>query len=79
MPPPCIAASPWRRRGKLFGIERVVGTLGGRRGPFLLQDADAITDNVVSAEWFVAPGSDSGKAARLRGIDGPASIWAKAP
>lgn len=49
------------------GIERVTGTVGGRAGTFLLQDAGTVQDNIVSGGWFVIPGSGTGGLAGLRG------------
>ncbi len=52
------------------GIERVTGTVGGRAGTFLLQDAGTVRDNVVSGDWFVIPGSGTGELTGLRGEGG---------
>ena len=52
------------------GIERVTGTVGGREGTFLLQDAGTVAGDVVSGDWFVIPGSGTGKLAGLRGEGG---------
>jgi hypothetical protein len=52
------------------GIERVTGTVGGRAGTFLLQDAGTVADGIVSGDWFVIPGSGTGKLAGLRGTGG---------
>jgi hypothetical protein len=52
------------------GIERVTGAVAGHEGTFLLQDAGTVQDNIVSGEWFVIPGSGTGKLARLRGTGG---------
>ncbi|MHB1929701.1 MAG: DUF3224 domain-containing protein [Acidimicrobiales bacterium] len=52
------------------GIERVTGTVGGRSGSFLLQDAGTVNGGVVSGEWFVIPGSGTGELAGLRGNGG---------
>ena len=52
------------------GIERVTGTVAGRNGTFLLQDAGTVKDSVVSGDWFVIPGSGTGKLAGLRGTGG---------
>lgn len=49
------------------GIERVTGTIAGRSGTFLLQDAGTVQDNIVSGGWFVIPGSGTGELAGLRG------------
>jgi hypothetical protein len=52
------------------GIERVSGSVAGRKGTFLLQDAGTVDGNVVSGEWFVVPGSGTGELAGLRGEGG---------
>jgi hypothetical protein len=52
------------------GIERVTGTVGGRTGTFLLQDAGTVQGSIVSGEWFVIPGSGTGQLAGLRGEGG---------
>jgi len=52
------------------GIERVTGTVAGRSGTFLLQDAGTVDGNVVNGDWFVIPGSGTGDLAGLRGEGG---------
>lgn len=52
------------------GLERITGTIAGRTGSFLLQDAGTVDGNVVSGEWFVVPGSGTGGLAGLRGTGG---------
>jgi hypothetical protein len=52
------------------GIERITGTVAGRQGTFLLQDAGTVAGTVVSGEWFVVPGSGTGELAGLRGTGG---------
>jgi len=52
------------------GIERVTGTIAGRNGTFLLQDAGTVQDNIVSGDWFVIPGSGTAGLAGLRGEGG---------
>lgn len=52
------------------GIERVTGTLGGRTGTFLLQDAGTVQGSIVSGDWFVIPASGTGQLAGLRGEGG---------
>lgn len=52
------------------GIERVTGTIAGRSGSFLLQDAGTVKAGVVSGEWFVVPGSGTGALTGLRGTGG---------
>jgi Protein of unknown function (DUF3224) len=52
------------------GIERITGTVGGRTGTFLLQDAGTVQGSIVSGDWFVVPGSGTGQLAGLRGDGG---------
>jgi hypothetical protein len=52
------------------GIERVSGSVGGRAGTFLLQDAGTVDENIVSGGWFVIPGSGTGELSGLRGEGG---------
>jgi uncharacterized protein DUF3224 len=49
------------------GIERVVGSVAGRQGTFLLQDSGTLRGNRVSGTWFVIPDSSSGELRGLRG------------
>jgi hypothetical protein len=51
-------------------MERVTGSLAGKEGTFVLQDAGTVQGNVVSGEWFVVPGSGTGQLAGLRGTGG---------
>ncbi len=52
------------------GIERVVGTLEGRRGSFLLQDEGTVDGSRVKGTWFVVPGSGTEELRGLRGDGG---------
>jgi hypothetical protein len=52
------------------GIERVTGTIAGRKGTFLLQDAGIVDNGIVSGNWSVIPGSGTGELAGLRGTGG---------
>jgi hypothetical protein len=49
------------------GIERVVGTLAGRSGSFLLQDEGTLVGTRVEGRWFVVAGSGTGHLAGLTG------------
>jgi Protein of unknown function (DUF3224) len=52
-------------------LERVCGTLAGRRGTFVLQDTGKLdTDGHVVGSWFVVPGSGTGELAGIRGEGG---------
>ncbi len=52
------------------GIERVVGSLAGRRGSFLLQDEGTLQGSRVAGTWFVVPGSGTDELRGLRGEGG---------
>ena len=52
------------------GIERVTGTIDGKQGTFVLQDAGTVNGSVVSGTWFVVPGSGTGALQGLRGEGG---------
>jgi hypothetical protein len=52
------------------GVERVTGTIGGRQGSFLLQDAGSLEGKTVKGAWFVIPGSGTGDLSQLRGEGG---------
>jgi hypothetical protein len=51
-------------------VERVEGTLDGRKGSFVLQDAGTLVGAQVEGSWFVVPGSGTGELAGLRGEGG---------
>jgi hypothetical protein len=64
------------------GIERVRGSLHGKKGTFLLQDHGSVAGKEVRGEWFVVPGSGTGELRGLRGEGGfqaelgqHATIW----
>jgi len=44
-----------------------MGSIAGRKGSFLLQDAGTLEGNTVSGQWFVIPGSGTGELGGLRG------------
>jgi hypothetical protein len=52
------------------GIERVSGSIAGRSGTFLLQDAGTVDGSTVRGEWSVVPGSGTGELTGLRGEGG---------
>jgi Protein of unknown function (DUF3224) len=64
------------------GIERVRGSIHGKKGSFLLQDSGTLVGAEVNGEWFVVPGSGTDELRGLRGTGGfkaklgeNASIW----
>ena len=64
------------------GIERVRGSIHGKKGTFLLQDHGSVAGKEVKGEWFVVPGSGTGELRGLRGEGGfkaelgqHANIW----
>jgi Protein of unknown function (DUF3224) len=52
------------------GVERVVGSIAGRAGSFVLQDTGTLTGGTVSGTWFVVEGSGTGGLAGLHGEGG---------
>ncbi len=52
------------------GQERVTGSLAGRTGSFVFQDAGTLEGSLVRGTWFVVPGSGTGGLAGLRGEGG---------
>jgi len=56
-------------------IDRIVGTLAGKSGSFVLQGSGAYSPNTGEAKWtaFVIPGSGTGE---LRGLRGAAEFSA---
>jgi hypothetical protein len=57
-------------RASFVGVERVTGSIGGRSGTFVLQDAGTLEGTTVSGTWFVVPGSGTGELSGLRGEGG---------
>lgn len=52
------------------GLERVRGTLAGRRGTFLLDVRGTVAGKAMNAQWSVVAGSGTGELAGLRGDGG---------
>jgi Protein of unknown function (DUF3224) len=52
------------------GVERVTGSIGGKSGTFVFQDAGTVEGTTVSGTWFVVPGSGTGELRGLRGEGG---------
>lgn len=52
------------------GLQRVTGTVGGRKGSFVLQATGSWTGGVARADWHVVPGSATGELAGLSGTGG---------
>ena len=68
------------RNGRTYafvGLERVVGSVGGRSGSFVLQRIGADEDGVVKETYSVVPGSGTGELQGLRGT-GSASLGEQA-
>jgi len=58
-------------------LQRVRGTLDGRRGTFVLQGAQRVEHGKIAATWFVVPGSGTGELTGLRGEGGFAGEFGK--
>ena len=52
------------------GVQRVIGTLGGRSGSFILQLNGNFAEGKSGADWFVVPGSGTGELQGLHGNGG---------
>jgi uncharacterized protein DUF3224 len=52
---------------RFAGIERVRGSIGGKKGTFLLQVHGTVAGKEMNAEWFVVHGSGTGELKGLRG------------
>ncbi|MGH7604332.1 MAG: DUF3224 domain-containing protein [Gemmatimonadaceae bacterium] len=58
------------KSASLVSVQRVLGTLGGRQGTFVLQGSELVEDGKIKATWFVVPGSGTGALSGLRGEGG---------
>jgi Protein of unknown function (DUF3224) len=56
--------------GTFCGIQRVIGTLDGLRGSFLLQHDGRLKVTQMKCTWFVVPDSGTGDLRGLRGEGG---------
>jgi ketosteroid isomerase-like protein len=65
------------RSASMVSLQRVDGSVGGRRGSFVLQGAETIENGKIAATWFVVPGSGTGDLAGLRGEGGFAGAFGK--
>jgi hypothetical protein len=50
-----------------WGAGLFVGTVAGREGSFVIQDAGSVQGDHVEGTWCVIPGSGTGELSRLRG------------
>lgn len=53
-----------------IGVERVVGSLAGRTGSFVLQESGAFENGAATSTWSIVPGSGTGELTGLRGAGG---------
>ena len=53
--------------GEFFGYEQLAGSIGGRKGSFVLQHSGTFDGPKVVAEWNVVPGSGAGELTGLSG------------
>src|SRR5437879_7330965 len=61
-----------------LGLERVVGSVGGRSGSFVLQHSGTFKGGIATVTLFVVPGSGTGDLRRLRG-EGGFAVWHQGP
>jgi len=57
-------------RVHMISLQRVTGSLSGRKGSFVLQGTEMIEGKAIEASWFVVPGSGTGDLTGLRGMGG---------
>ena len=55
------------------GLERLIGSLCGRSGSFVLQHKGTFQDGAASTSWLVVPGSGTGELSGLVGEGGMSS------
>lgn len=61
----------WEDRSANFvSMQRFSGTLGGRKGTFVLQGSETVRNGKIKATWFVIPRSGTGELRGLRGEGG---------
>jgi hypothetical protein len=65
-----LMAYPSETSASIVGLQKVTGSLGGRKGSFVLQTTGAWVNGVAKAEWFVVPGSGTEELAGLSGKGG---------
>ena len=53
--------------GSFVGLERIIGSVGGRAGSFVLQHSGTFNQSDVDSTFFVVPRSGTGELADLRG------------
>lgn len=58
------------KSASMVSTQRVSGSVGGRRGSFVLQGSETIAHGEIRASWTVVPGSGTGELAGLRGEGG---------
>ena len=58
------------KSASLVSLQRVRGTLAGRKGTFVLQGSEIIANGKIKATWFVVPGSGTDDLVGLRGEGG---------
>jgi hypothetical protein len=58
------------RSSSLASLQRFRGTVGGRRGSFVLRGKGTVEDGRIALDWFVVPHSGTGDLSGLRGEGG---------
>ncbi len=66
----CVQAANYDSSANLVGLERVVATIAGKQGTFLLQITAEVRGKQMLAAWFVIPRSGTGQLTGLRGKGG---------
>jgi ketosteroid isomerase-like protein len=66
------------RSASMVSLQRFCGSLGGRRGTFVLQGSEVVESGKIKATWCVVPRSGTGDLAGLRGEGGFEGDFGKA-
>jgi hypothetical protein len=68
-----LMAYPDPKTATFVGIQRVVGSIGGKKGSFLIQTIGTFDGNTAQGDWSLIPGSGTDE---LTGISGEGTFGA---
>ena len=68
-----LMAYPTDQTASFVGLQKIVGTIAGKKGSFVLQTSGDWNGGTAKAEWFVVPGSGTDA---LKGLHGKGSYEA---
>ena len=62
-----LMAYPTPEKATFVGLQRVSGTVEGKRGTFVLEAHGTFENGIAKADWSVVPGSGTGELENLAG------------